>query len=914
MQPISSRLLRARPNRPRWRRPLAPSPVCTVATSFLLLQKYDPNGRWRVDIGRMSRRRKYGDSPSLKNTPRPTVAAEDGSWVAEPRRRRLRSSRGSGLSPAGAAPPGCAVAAAAAAARCGPGQAEERYETPGRVLKVDILPCTFNSPTDPDGQNDIFWDQNSPLTKQLGKGRRKQIYITDTDEISHIVNRIAPQDEKPITDSMLGMWIGETAIPCTPCVAKEKSRGKISCTKLRTKNREKELMKLAKQFDKNMEELDVIQEQSKKNHDFIQPASEMETLYKREDHMKSLCGTIPKADNAIIKKAVNENIRIPVENDQNSSQKPFDQNAEAALNAIFDGSTQKCSGQLSQDMSEALVNNNITCGKQCASREEKITNEMLVKEKLLNKIPVSLISKVDVPKMTKSYVTPSSEDPKVSNKYTGVYTASDFEDDWESLLGNEPCVMQNVEMLELFPSKTAQVTDSKGTCTFISKNDKTMARRNINLDARLKDSKLLQNLPSKTHNRELIESGKNRFLLNPNNQDKIQDCAVASTLSQVKEHGATNYSSNGHASEKKSALNTRYPSEQKNIFNHSFKEPIDSFGSAALNNETNISHPNQTNTSSKLSSFFDDWNDPSLTNELIKACHQLETTWEADDVDDDLLYQACDDIERLSQQQEIIKDNKMSESIKINNSSRHGARNMSVTSKPGNHLVPSKHLGSMSVQTSSVNNLQINKSMKMEKREICVNSPYLLNATNLTRCSENLKNNYEINNLCGSWSNTGIPIQVDNSKSGHTNSSTWNVSSDHTGTEISTNKKWNTKQLSHWTITDEAYNGINKPARSSKFTFTKKKNSQIPSQFNQNCIAQSMSATKTTQSLEKRKTVNSLLGEPDWQQTLELSGTLKHSPKEEEEKNRKYSPEEIQRKRQEALGRRMAKSQASSVN
>lgn len=27
----------------------------------------------------------------------------------------------------------------------------------------------------------------------LGKGRKKQIYTTDSDEISHIVNRIAPQ-------------------------------------------------------------------------------------------------------------------------------------------------------------------------------------------------------------------------------------------------------------------------------------------------------------------------------------------------------------------------------------------------------------------------------------------------------------------------------------------------------------------------------------------------------------------------------------------------------------------------------------------------------------------------------------------------------------------------------------------------
>lgn len=41
-------------------------------------------------------------------------------------------------------------------------------ETPTQVLKVNLLSCTFSSPNDPDGQTDIFWDQNSPMTKQLG--------------------------------------------------------------------------------------------------------------------------------------------------------------------------------------------------------------------------------------------------------------------------------------------------------------------------------------------------------------------------------------------------------------------------------------------------------------------------------------------------------------------------------------------------------------------------------------------------------------------------------------------------------------------------------------------------------------------------------------------------------------------------
>ncbi|XP_008583359.1 PREDICTED: ewing's tumor-associated antigen 1 [Galeopterus variegatus] len=890
----------------------------------------------------MSRRRKHGDSPGSKITPRKTAAAaEEWSPVVEPGRRRLRSARGSGLRGAGEGPP--------AAASCSKSNPDERYETPKRVLKMD-LSSTFSSPNDPDGQNDIFWDQNSPMTKQLGKGRKKQIYTTDSDEISHIVNRIAPQDEKPTTNSMLGMWIGETAIPCTPIVTKGKSRGKISCTKLKTQNQEEELMKLAKQFDKNMEELDVIQEQNKRNHGFIQTVSETETLNNYTDHvqMQSLSGIVPKIDNAIIKKSMKGNTKISVVNDQNSSQKPFDQNAEAAFIAIFDGSTQKCSGQLSQDLSGAFLNTrNTTFGKKNLLKEEQIiTNETLVTEKLSNKTPGSLSPQVGAPMTTKSHAIYSTEEPEASNKHIDAFTTSDFEDDWENLLDNEPLVRQNVEIAELFPShKTAQVTNQKKICTFNSKNDTSKSRMNASLDARLRDSKILQDLPSKTHNRESVNTGEYGFLPNSNDklnkllstgnkmkfeksfnkivvQDKIQDCPVTSNLTTVKEDIHTIFNSNINASEKKSALNTGYSDEQKNkpILNQSFKVPvnIDPFGSATLVNETSISNPHQTN-ASKLSSFFDDWNDPLFANEIIKACHQLESTWEADDVDDDLLYEACDDIERLTQQQDVVKDSKTSESIhEVNDNTKHGAKNMFTVSKQGIQLVQSKHLnlGSISVQTSSLtDSSQIDKSMKMEKGKVCGNSPSFLDATtNLTMCSKN--SNCQINSLPVSWNNTDVPAQVNNSKSFHAGSSNLNMRSDHMSTEIATyKKKLSTQQLSCKTVMDEAHSDLDKTDRFSKYTFAKMKNSQILFQFNQNCITGSMSGTKIIQDLEKKKTVSPFLGEAVQQQSsVKLYESLKQSSREEEEKNRKYSPEEIQRKRQEALVRRMTKARASSVN
>lgn len=900
----------------------------------------------------MSRRRKHGDSPGLKNPPRTAAAAEECSSVVEPRKRRLRAARGSGLGGVGEGPPRARPQQEQppAAAACSKSHPEERYETPKRLLRMDLLSSTFSSPNDPDGQNDIFWDQNSPMTKQLGKGRKKQIYTTDSDEISHIVSRIAPQDEKPAANSMLGMWIGETAIPCTPNVAKGKSRAKISCTKLKTQSREEELMKLAKQFDKNMEELDVIQEQNKRNHDFIQMISETETLNNYEDNvqMQLFHDRVLEIDNAIIRKPVNENTKIPVVNDQNSSQKPFDQNAEAAFNAIFDGSTQKCSGQISQDLSDTFLNiSNTTFGKKSVLKEEKIiTNETRVTEKLPNKTPGSLSCQVDNPGMTKSCATSSTKEPEAFNKHLDAFATSDFEDDWENLLSNELFVMQNGEMSELFPaSKTTQIVDRRGICTFNNKNDKSKSRTNSSLDARLKDSKILQDLPSKTHNSELIDAGKYSFLPDPNGkpnklpstgnkmkfeksfnkivvQDKMQDCAAAFDLTKVREDIHTKFTSKVNASEKKSTLNTGYSNEQKNqaIFNQSFKAPatIDPFGSAALDNETSVHNPNQTN-ASKLDSFFDDWSDPSFANEIVKACHQLENTWEADDVDDDLLYQACDDVERLTQQQDVRRDSKTSESIlEINNSSTHGAKNMFTTSKQRSQLMQRKHLNLNSISvhmSSSTNNSQINKSMKMEKREICGNSPGFLGATtNLTIYPKNL--NCQANNLHVSWNNTDVPIQVNGSKSILTGGSSFNVSSDHMTTEAATcKKKLSSKHLSHRTITAEAQSDLNRTVRFSKYTFTKMENSQICSQFNENCVTGSISDTKIKQDLEKNNTPGiPLCGKAVQPQSLvKLSESLRQPSKEEEEKNRRYSPEEIKRKRQEALVRRMARSQASSV-
>lgn len=639
-------------------------------------------------------------------------------------------------------------------------------------------------------------------------------------------------------------------------------------------------MKLAKQFDKNMEELDVIQEQNKRNHDFIQIISEAETLnnYKDNVQMQLLHDRVPEIDNAIIKKPVKENTKVSVVNDQYNSQKPFDQNAEAAFNAIFDGSTQKCSGQLSQDLSDALWSTvNTTFGKKSALKEEKIiSNETQVTEKLRNKPPTSLSHEIDTPGMTKSYVTSSTKEPEAFNKHTDVFTTGDFEDEWGNLLNNELFVTQNVEGSELFSApETVQMVDQKEVCIFNNKNGKSNSRMNVSLDAEFRDSKNLD-VSSNTHTNELIDARKCRFSLNANDkpnkfeksfnkiiQDKTQDGAVVSY--QTKEDTHTKFISNVNTSRKKSTLNIGYSNEQENksVFN--------------------LDNANQTN-ASNTGSFSDDWNDASFAIEIINACHQLENTWEDDDVEDDLLYKACDDIERLTQQQDMSKDNKTSESIfDINNSSKHRAKNTFTTSKQGSQLVQSTYLNLSDISaqsSSSTGSSQKNKSVKMQKGELCGNSPSFIGVTtNLTIYSKN--SNCLINNLPVSWSNTGIPIEVNSSKSVLIRSSSLNVNSDHTNTEIATyKKKLNSRPLFHGTITDEAQNDLNRTVKFSKYRFTKIKNSQILSQINQNCITESISDTKITQSLEKNKIpVNSLCGKAVQQQSLMKPESLKQPSK-----------------------------------
>ncbi|XP_033835221.2 uncharacterized protein LOC117382235 [Periophthalmus magnuspinnatus] len=156
-----------------------------------------------------------------------------------------------------------------------------------------------DSPGDLEPSQDIFWDSTSPTQNNAGFRRTKV-------EISDLVNRIAPKDVKPQNSPLL-QWIGDSAVPCTPDIPKQRTKKRLS-----RRNSVEHLMELARQFDENMQQ-------------------DKETSEK----MNIINNNINKPANPADDK---EKVLLAV---------PCD-SGEAELRALFDSSTQKVSGALSQ--------------------------------------------------------------------------------------------------------------------------------------------------------------------------------------------------------------------------------------------------------------------------------------------------------------------------------------------------------------------------------------------------------------------------------------------------------------------------------------------------------------------------------------------------------------------------------------
>ncbi|NXX59341.1 ETAA1 protein, partial [Scopus umbretta] len=785
-------------------------------------------------------------------------------------------------------------------------------KTPKRSLSRKSRTPTFSSPVnDTDIQQEIFWDPHSPIAHRLGNGKTKQSTSRCAVEISEIVNRIAPQDEKAACNegSLLGTWIGEDAIPCTPGVVKVRARTKLSYLKI--KNPEEELMKLAREFDKNLVELDAVQEQEKLGHDFIQTASESLNNSKDEVNIENL-GEVSETDTALSLKPVGQSTGIPAaEPCQSSSQKSIDLEAEIALHALFDCSTQKCSGQLSQGLLGVSLNNSFHESKSTVEEEhlpEQIKDMQHGNSEAYQKdTPCALGSvnqtfpKADVHMVTKKNPCSLKTQLVVTSKVVGVVN-DDF-DDWDTdFLADDSFVMQITQNPELLSTEEAPPIPTNPSVHGFSDGSRTKERKTIAFHGKgdIKPDKTNSVMPVSTQS-----EGKN-------GNETIQPKSDPLPLFPSR--------SNPHRQRTEKPGNNR-----RNIFCQSPSVSTNTKPNdlTKVVNQTNTGHLNQVEIPKKCPLSFDDWNEPKFSDEILDMFCE-SSSWDADCEDDELLYQVCDNIEKQTQSQDIKQGHERAKTIQgTSMNSRSNADDSFPASKQG---LPDLFLAqktnakqdAFSLNNSCWNSSKVPHGLATTGHAVnCknVSSPLTVISGTSTECKYTLSKNCHqaasedtTKTVLGKWyRSNSVPAGEAGSEVSPVNA----VSIFSSKTLDNPDHFYNTGK----TPTNSSGNKIS--LMPSKFKFRKTNNSQGLLHVGSENPGSHSGIGITLQGLEGSKnqvnvTLHSKLDnkKPPFKRHLSESFALPTSVSVVEQKNRRCSQEEIERKKQEALARRKSRMQA----
>ncbi|NWV09287.1 ETAA1 protein, partial [Ptilonorhynchus violaceus] len=804
-------------------------------------------------------------------------------------------------------------------------------KTPKRSLSRKSRISAFSSPIhDTDTQQEIFWDSHSPVAHRLGNGKTKQATSRCAVEISEIVNRIAPQDEKAACHegSLLGTWIGEDAIPCTPGVVKGRARTKLSCTRdFKIKNPEEELMKLAKEFDKNLVELDAVQEQEKLGHNFIQTTSEPLSNSKDEINMKNqkcLLREGFETDTTVSLKPVGQSTGIPAaEPCPSSSQKSVDLEAETALHALFDCSTQKCSGQLSQELSDISLNNSFHKIKsileeehlpekiedtQCDNSEEYLKDTLCAVRSVNQTVP-----KPDSDTLKKKNPPYLKTQLVASTKLAGV--VNDYFDDWDTdLLADDSFVMQITQNPELISAEEPLRIPADPSLRDFSDASRTKQRsKTIALHGKcdIKPDRI-NSVWKGAQNSDLnyipvsmqfeVKNG------NESTKPKSDPLPLFPSRSNPDRQQTGKPGNNSHT------ISCQSPSVSTNMKRDDLTKVV---------NQANTGHLNQVEIPKKCSLSFDDWNEPKFSDEVLDMFCGSDSLWDANYEDDELLYQACDDIEKRTQSQDVKQGNERTKTIQgASINSRSSADNSFSASKQG--------LPDLLAQKTNA------KQEGLSLNDPCRNSSKVTRGLAATGHVVNCKN---ISNPQTVISGPSMERKYTLTKNCHqdasedttkTVSGKWyrsnSVPAGETGSEVSPVNAVNIFSSKALESPHCLYNVGKNPSSSSgnktslvpsKFKFRKINNSQGGLCIGSENPGNHSGVGITLQGLEGREnqvnvTLHSKLDnkKSPFKRHLSESFAQTTSVSVVEQKNRRCSQEEIERKKQEALARRKSRTQA----
>ncbi|NXU51936.1 ETAA1 protein, partial [Turnix velox] len=791
-------------------------------------------------------------------------------------------------------------------------------KTPKRSLSRKHRIPTFSSPVnDNDIQQEIFWDPHSPITARLGNGKTKQSISRCAVEISDIVNRIAPQDEKAACneDSLLGTWIGEDAIPCTPGVVKARARTKLNYLKI--KNPEEELMKLAKEFDKNLVELDAAQEQEKLGPVFIQTTSESVKNSKDEvntKNLKSLADEVSEVDPALSLIPVGHSTGIPAaEPCQSSSQKSVDLEAEIALHALFDCSTQKCSGQLSQGLSSISLNNSFYENK--STLEETHLPEQIKVMQHINSeayqkdtpcVPGS-IPKPDTRTLSKNHPCSLETQLVVPSKPAGV--ANDSFDDWDTdFLADDSFVMQITQNPELINTEETPQIPANPFASSVNDTSKTKERNKpvvFHGNCAVK--------PDKIHSswKSAQKSDLNCIPVSMQFQVKNGNEIIQTTSNPLPFFPSGSDNSHRQWNEKPGNHRQNISCQSSNVFTNT-KPSVPT----KVVNQANTGHLNQAEMPKKSSLSFDDWNEPKFSDEVLDMFCESNSLWDANCEDDELLYQVCDDIEKQTQSQDVKQGNERAKSgqgAPINSSSSTDNSFPSPMHGLSDHLLvkkPTVKQNTLSLNDSCRNPSKVTHGMATTGHIAnCknVSSPQTLISGTSVECKYMLPKNCHqaspedaTKAALGKWyRSNSVPAGESSFKLNPVNAV--NMFSSKTSDSPDAGKASNNSLGNTTSLVP------------SKFKFRKTNNFQGALHVAPENADGHSGIGITLQGLEGSKTqVNGTLHnkKPPFKRHLSESFALPTSVAMMEQKTRKCSQEEIERKKQEALARRKCRMQA----
>ncbi|NWI36051.1 ETAA1 protein, partial [Picathartes gymnocephalus] len=801
-------------------------------------------------------------------------------------------------------------------------------KTPKRSLSRKSRIPTFSSPiNDTDTQQEIFWESHSPIAHRLGNGKTKQSTSRCAVEISEIVNRIAPQDEKAACNegSLLGTWIGEDAIPCTPVVVKGHPRTKLSYLKI--KNPEEELMKLAKEFDKNLVELDAAQEQEKLGHNFIQTTSEPSTNSKDEINMKnqkSLLGEGSETDTAVSLKPVGQSTGIPVaEPCQSSSQKSVDLEAEIALHALFDSSTQKCSGQLSQGLSDISLNNSFRHIKSTLEEEklpEKTEDTQHGNSEVYQKDTLFAVGSVDqtVPKPD-TYTVTKKNPPYLKTQLVASTTlagvVNDDFDDWDTdLLADDSFVMQITQNPELISTEEPPKTPANPFVHDFSDASRTKQRNKttaLHDNCDVKPDKINSVRKSaQTSDLNYIPVSVQSEVKNGNESTKPESDAFSLFPSRSNPHrqlaGKPGNNTHTISCQSSSVYTNMKPNDLTKVVN-----------------QANTGHSNQVEMPKKCPLSFDTWNEPKFSDEILGTFCGSDSLWEANYEDDELLYQVCDDIEKQTESQDVKQGHEKTKTIQ-------GASINSRTNADNSFPAPKQGLPDL-LLAQKINA----KQEALSLNDSCRNSSKIVHGLATTghvvNC-KNISNPQTVISVPSVECKYRLPKncrQDASEDTAKTVSGKWyrsnSVPAAEKGAEVSPVNAVNIFSSKAMDSSHYLYNAGKFPSSSSgnktslvpsKFKFRKMNNSQGLHVGSENpgnhsgigITLQGLEGSKNQVNVTLHSKVDNK--KSPFKRHLSESFAQTTSVSVVEQKNRKCSQEEIERKKQEALARRKSRTQA----